>query len=99
MSRHAWAFSDRSPGGYYRDRENGWIFGVCAGLAEFANFRVGTVRIITLICLVLFFWPTVFIYAAIAVLVKEKPLIYAGRDAEYQFWRRHDSDSGRWSHR
>jgi len=72
MSRHAWAFSDRSPGGYYRDRENGWIFGVCAGLAEFANFRVGTVRIITLICLVLFFWPTVFIYAAIAVLVKEK---------------------------
>jgi len=80
----------------YRDRENGWIFGVCAGLAEFANFRVGMVRIITVICLLLFFWPTILLYVGATMLIREKPLIYAGREAENHFWRR--DRNGRWSH-
>ena len=50
MSRDTWNL-DRGPlRGLYRDRENGWIFGVCAGLAEFGNFNVSTVRIIAVIC-------------------------------------------------
>ena len=55
MSRDTWD-PDRGPlRGMYRDRENAWIFGVCAGLAEFGNFRTGTVRVIAVICLILFF--------------------------------------------
>ena len=96
MSKSRWEY-ERSLRGMYRDRENGWIFGVCAGIAEFANFRVGIVRIITFICLLLFFWPTVLLYLGITLLVREKPLIYAGPDAEYKFWRRGERN-GRWSH-
>jgi phage shock protein C len=81
----------------HRDRENGWVFGVCAGIADYANFRVGTVRLIAIICLFVFFWPTVLIYIAATLLFREKPLVYSGRRAEYEFWR-HRSGHDRWTH-
>jgi phage shock protein C len=88
MSRDTWNL-DRGPlRGLYRDREHGWIFGVCAGLAEFGNFNVSTVRIIAVICLCLFTWATGLIYIAVTLLFRERPLIYSGRYNEYEFWRR-----------
>ena len=81
--------------GFYRDRENGWIFGVCAGVADRFNLRVGAVRIVALILLVLFFWATALAYLAATVVIREKPLIYSGRCAESDFWRRDRCD--RWS--
>jgi phage shock protein C len=97
MSRHSWNVDDGPLRGIYRDRENGWVFGVCAGIADFANFRVGTVRVIAVICLFVFFWPVVLLYAAATLLFREKPLIYSGRRAEYDFWR-YRSGSDRWTH-
>lgn len=97
MSRDTWNLDHGPLRGLYRDRENGWIFGVCAGLAERFNFRTGTVRIIAVICLILFFWATTLIYIGATLLFREKPLIYSGREREYEFWRRrgrHDY----WSH-
>ena len=97
MSRETWNLDYGPFNGLYRDRENGWIFGVCAGLADRFNFNVGTVRVIAVISLVLFFWATALIYIGATLLLKEKPLIYSGRSQEYDFWRRqrhHD----RWSH-
>jgi len=92
MSRDTWNL-DRGPlRGLYRDRENGWIFGVCAGLAEFGNFRTGTVRLIAVICLLVMFWPTLLVYFGAVLLFREKPLTYSGRDREYEFWRRHGRD-------
>ena len=78
-------------------RENGWIFGVCAGLADYFNFRTGTVRIVALISLVVFFWATVLIYVGATLLFREKPLIYSGRQQEYEFWRRFSRDDCRHS--
>lgn len=92
MSRHAWNIDHGPLRGLYRDRENGWIFGVCAGLADRFNLRTGTVRILAVVALVLFFWPTAAIYLGAALLIREKPLIYAGRDPEYEFWRRRHCD-------
>jgi phage shock protein C len=92
MSRTTWSPEYGRSRGLYRDRENGWIFGVCAGLADFANFRVGTVRIIAVICLFVFFWPAVLVYLGATLLFREKPLIYSGRQAEYEFWRRRNCD-------
>lgn len=91
MSQRAWN-SDHGPlRGFYRDRENGWIFGVCAGIADRFNLNLGTVRVIAVICLLLFFWITAAIYLFATVLIREKPLIYSGREDEYEFWRRrHD---------
>lgn len=92
MSRSTWNLDHGRLRGFYRDRENGWIFGVCAGLAEFLNFNVGAVRLIAFISLFLFFWPVVLVYLGATFLVREKPLIYSGRDAEREFWRRSSYD-------
>lgn len=94
MSQRTWN-SDHGPvRGFYRDRENGWVFGVCAGVADRFNLNLGAVRIIAIISLFLFFWLTAAIYLAATVLISEKPLVYSGRDSEYEFWRRRD----RWRH-
>lgn len=87
MSRETWDTDIGVLRGFYRDRENGWLFGVCAGIADRFNFRLGTVRIIAVISLLLFFWLTAAVYIAATLLIKEKPLVYSGRRTEYDFWR------------
>lgn len=82
--------------GVYRDRENGWIFGVCAGLADHMDIPVIVVRVIAGAALVSFFWVTVLTYAAATVLLKEKPLTWSGRCRENEFWRCRGRDD--WSH-
>ncbi len=97
MSQNTWNIDYGPLRGLYRDRENAWIFGVCAGIADRFNFRLSTVRIIAVICLILFFWLTAAIYIGATLLIREKPLIYAGRRTEFEFWRRRGDDY--WSHR
>jgi len=88
MSQRMWN-SDYGPlRGFYRDSDRGWIFGVCAGIADRFNFRLGTVRVIAIICFMLFSWLTAAIYIAATLLIKDKPLIYSGRETEFDFWRR-----------
>jgi len=77
MNQGTWNIDYGPLRGFYRDRESGWIFGVCAGLADRFNFRLGTIRVIAVICLVLFFWLTAAIYLAATLLIKDKPLIYS----------------------
>lgn len=97
MSREFWNLDHGPLRGLYRDRENGWMFGVCAGLADRFNFRTGTVRLIAFVSLLVFFWPTVLFYIAATLLLKEKPLIYSGRHREFEFWRRYSRDDN-WGH-
>jgi len=92
MSRDTWDMDFGPLRGFYRDRENGLVFGVCAGIADRFNFRVGTVRLIAVISLLLFFWLTAALYLAATLLIKEKPLVYSGRRSEKEFWRRYGSD-------
>lgn len=90
MSQRTWN-SDHGPiRGFYRDRENGWVFGVCAGIADRFNLNLGAVRIVAIISLFLFFWLTAAIYLGATVIISEKPLVYSGRDGENEFWRRRD---------
>ena len=94
MSQRMWNIDHGPLRGFYRDRDSGWIFGVCAGIADRFNLRVGTVRAIAFICLLFFTWLSIAIYLAATLLIREKPLIYSGRETEYEFWRRHQRD--RW---
>ena len=96
MSRDTWNIDYGPLRGFYRDRENGWIFGVCAGIADRFNFHVGTVRVIAVISLLLFFWLTAAVYIGATLLIREKPLVYSGRRSEYDFWRRYRGDT--WRH-
>lgn len=97
MSRDTWNIHYGPLRGFYRDRENGWIFGVCAGLADRFNFRVGTVRVIALISLLLFFWLVAVLYLGATLLIKEKPLVYSGLNSENDFWYRYRRDNWRQS--
>ena len=89
MSQGTWNIDYGPFRGFYRDRENGWIFGVCAGLADRFNLNVGAVRIIAVISLFIFFWLTAAIYIAATIIIREKPLIYSGQESENEFWRRY----------
>ncbi|HET6629466.1 MAG TPA: PspC domain-containing protein [Woeseiaceae bacterium] len=99
MSRgeHAFDRNDQRLHGLYRDRENGWLFGVCAGIAEHFNVRTALVRLVAFAALLLFFWPAVIVYLAAALLFRAKPLTWSGSCREYEFWRRHGGHDG-WRH-
>ena len=88
MTHRTWNIDDGPLRGFYRDRENGWIFGVCAGVADRFNLQLGAVRVFAVVSLILFFWITAFVYLLAAFVVREKPLIYSGRQSEQEFWRR-----------
>lgn len=92
MTRRSWDSDLGRFTGLYRDRENGWIFGVCAGIAERFNLNVAAVRVIAVVALVVAFWFTAVAYIVATILIREKPLIYSGRRSETEFWRRYRSD-------
>ncbi len=75
------------PNRLYRDPENGIFLGVCAGIARYFDFKVMVVRILAVIALLLFFWPTVALYLGVGWLLKPTPLYYRGRGSERHFWR------------
>ena len=89
MSRPGWNLDYGPFRGFYRDPENGWLFGVCAGLADRFNLNLLMLRCVAIICLLAFTWLTVLVYVAAVLLVREKPLLYSGRQSEHEFWRRH----------
>lgn len=95
MSRGTWDTDFGPLRGFYRDRENGWVFGVCAGIADRFNFRLGTVRVVAVLSLLVFFWLTAALYLAATLLIKEKPLVYSGRRNENDFWRMYGRDTWR----
>ncbi len=92
MSQRTWNIDHGPMRGFYRDRENGWVFGVCAGLSDRFNLNLGAVRLIAVVSLFLFFWLTAAIYLGATVLIREKPLVYSGHESEFEFWRRRHRD-------
>ncbi len=70
----------------YKDRENALVLGICAGIADYFDWNVAIVRVLTVISLFLLFIPTAVIYLLLGMLLKDKPLSYYGRDAESRFW-------------
>jgi phage shock protein C len=84
-------------GRLYRDRENGLILGVCAGVAEYFDVRTIGVRVIAVVALVLAFWPVLLSYLTAGLLLRDRPLPYRGREREARFWRSGSCGSERWS--
>ena len=70
----------------YRSR-SGVILGVCRGIAEYFDFSVFWVRIITLILLLMTgFWPVGVLYLIAALLMKPEPVIPIHSDEEKEFY-------------
>ncbi len=67
--------SEREPGPrrLYRDRENGFVAGVCAGIADYFGFDVTITRIVVVIGLFVFLPTTLVAYFVLALLLPTKP--------------------------
>ena len=57
----------------YRDRENGIVAGVCAGIADYFGFEVTITRIVVGIGLIFFLPTTLVAYIVLALLLPTKP--------------------------
>lgn len=70
----------------YRSR-NGMIWGVCRGLSDYFNFRVGWVRFFAIVILLLSgIWPIVAIYFIAGLLMKPEPVIPLASQEETDFY-------------
>jgi phage shock protein C len=74
-------------GRIYRDRENGLILGVCAGIAEYLELPVLAIRAAALVALWFAFTPVLLVYVTAGILLPDLPLRHLGREREHRFWR------------
>ena len=66
---------------------DGVIFGVAKGLADYFGWSVGLVRIILILATVfLFFWPTVIGYLIAALIMSPAPAEQLGTQEERDIW-------------
>lgn len=76
----------------YRSRQ-GMIFGVCQGLADYAEIRVLWVRVAAIIAtLFTGFWPIVLIYIVAAIFLKPAPVIEFSSDEDWNFYQTYVAD-------
>lgn len=76
----------RKPTGIYRSRR-GMIFGVCRGLADYADISVFWVRAITVALLIFTgFWPIGGLYLLAAFLMKPEPVLPIETEGEQDFY-------------
>lgn len=76
----------------YRSRR-GWIFGVCRGLAEYADIPVVWVRLATFIAVILTgFWPMVLLYIAAAIFLRPAPVIEFSDEEDWNFYQTYVAD-------
>lgn len=86
----------RNPIGLYRDVRNAKIAGVCAGIADWLDIRVGVVRTLAILAAIFGFFPFVVgVYILLAVVLKPKPEVTFRSEAEERFWRTMSAAPGR----
>ncbi|MFN3423674.1 MULTISPECIES: envelope stress response membrane protein PspC [Novosphingobium] len=72
---------------FYRDKVNGKIMGVCAGIADYTGVDALWIRLAFLILGFSMGWPF-FAYFVLGMITPKKPgFLYSDRD-EQQFWQR-----------
>lgn len=82
--------------GLYRSRR-GVIFGVCRGLGDYFDIKVGWVRVLTVASFVLGgFWPVGIAYIIAALMIKLEPVLpfESESDAEFYHSYAHSSTMG-----
>jgi phage shock protein C len=77
----------RNPIRLYRDTENGWVAGVCAGLADYVGIDRKLVRLAFVLGLFFFFPPVIITYLVLAFLLKPRPGPMFQSVDEERFWR------------
>ncbi len=79
-------FNLHSDRGLYRSRD-GVIWGVCRGVSDHFNLKVGWVRFFTVLALLFTgIWPILIIYILAALLMKPEPAIPLEREDQKDFY-------------
>ncbi len=78
---------DDNPRRLYRDPANGWLGGVCAGIADYLSVSPFVIRLLTIIALFFFSLFVVIAYLVLAVVLPVRPQrLYRDQEDE-RFWR------------
>jgi len=78
----------QSPTRLYRIPEHGKLMGVCAGLSEYFDVRIGVVRVLVVIAALFSgIWPLLIGYFVVGFILEPKPRDLYRDAAEEQFWR------------
>ena len=73
---------------FYRDKRNGKVMGVCAGIADYAGFDVALVRIVMVAAFFLSSGSILPVYFSAGLIAPNKPRELEMTDVEeQQFWR------------
>ncbi len=78
----------------YRDRENGQLLGVCAGLASRYGLNPLGVRVVAVVALILMPVATGIFYVALGMTLRDAPLSFSGGEQERGFWRGTSNNAG-----
>ena len=79
-------------GGLYLDRENAWLFGVCAGIAERFRIDLNVLRLLVALSALFLTVPTLVAYGLAAFVLEDRPLTARDPDHEREFWRNHGNN-------
>lgn len=71
----------------YRDKVNGKIAGVCAGLGEYLGLHVGALRLVVFVGAIVFMPFVVIAYIALAIFLPVRPETVAEDAEQAEFWR------------
>jgi phage shock protein C len=82
-------YKRQNPHKLFRDKENAMLAGVCAGIADYADFNRKGTRVATVLLLLLppFFPFVVVSYIILAILLPVKPANLYETEEQAQFWR------------
>lgn len=72
----------------YRDRDNGWIAGIAAGMADYAGIDVRVVRVAWVLALIFFTPPAILAYLVMIFVIPRKPDALSESDAEHDLRRK-----------
>ena len=87
VSKTVWDRVTSHFGALRRDRENGLLLGVCAGLAKAYGLNPLGIRVVAVLGLLFLTVPTAITYLVLGVSLRDAPLTYFGRQREAAFWR------------
>jgi len=87
MTGYRDTYDTRDRNRLYRNKDRGWIGGVCAGISDWMGVNLTALRVITVI-LALPFTPVILIgYLVLWILVPRRPVDLFRDVKEEQFWR------------
>lgn len=75
-----------SPNRLYRDANNRFIMGVCAGIAAYFGINPWAVRLLAIVGLVMFTPPTIVAYFIVALILPKAPRRLYRSPSEERFW-------------